>query len=94
LPFSQNLKAHAFLDWSSLLVGFLTFVKDPRGVSLASHAIKEPLPHSFLTILLSIVMLPISLHLSLSLSSCFGSLVLEELGATLLLQPLPLVIKE
>jgi hypothetical protein len=33
------------------------------------------------------------LSLSLSLSSCFGSLVLEELGATLLLQPLPLIIK-
>jgi hypothetical protein len=54
---------------------------------------KRPLTPSFITILQSIVMLLFSYHLPLSLShycsSCFTAFVLEELGATLLLQPLP-----
>jgi hypothetical protein len=56
----------------------------------------RPLPHSFHTILLSIVMLPFSYHLSLSHIVHIASIsfVLEDLGATLLLQPLPLVIEK
>jgi hypothetical protein len=41
----SNLKAYApSLTWSSSWLGFLTFVKDPRGVSLPLLAINETSP--------------------------------------------------
>jgi hypothetical protein len=96
LPFPFNLKAHALIGWISPRVvsslGCLTFVEDPRGVSLASYAIYET-SHSLIIHHSSQYCYATkfsSLSLSLSLPSCFIGFVLEELGATLLLQPLPI----
>jgi hypothetical protein len=69
-------------------------LKIQEGSSWLLKLFKKPLTPSFKMILDSIVMLPNSLHPIPSLSHyCHIAslvLVIEELGATLLLQPLPI----
>jgi len=88
--FHQNLKACTLIGWIASMALVLTLVGDPRGVSFASHAINETFPsftlHHSSEYCYATIFSP---SLSLSLSSCFISLVLEELGATLFPQPLP-----
>ena len=92
---TQTLKAHALFTWV-LLAWILDICQRSKRGLLPSPSYKWDLSliHSipFFWVLLCYQFL--SIFLSLSLSSCFGSLSIEELGATLLLQPLPLVIKE
>jgi hypothetical protein len=80
-PHPKSSSSHWLLSsLSCLSLGCLTLVEDPRGVSWFSRLFKRPLTPSFLTILHSIVMLPNSLHPSLSLSLSLLSYCFTSFG--------------
>jgi hypothetical protein len=95
LPFSVKPKSYMpSLAWVLFPWMFDTCQRSKRGLFVPQGYLRDlSIPHysPFFRVLLYYYFLTIPLSLSLShyCSHCFTSFVLEELGATLLLQPLP-----